>query len=495
MFIFKRKPSLASKVISGSFWVVVSRLARRSVGLISAIILARILSPTDYGLVAVGLLCVSLFQIFTEVGIKPNLIQEHDHKADLLSTAWTLEVTRGLVICAAIFFMAPIGADFFHQPAATPIIRAMSVIPLLSSIANIKIIYFQRELEFHKQFIYEFSGAVVGIITAVTSALILRNAWALVLGQVAAELTLTILSYIYFPELPRIAFARDSLGKLYTFGKWVFLGGIVSYFAMEGDKYFVGRLFGVEVLGTYKIASTLTRIITDEFGKSFTKVLFPAYSKISGDLYKLKRVFLKSYETLLSVLAPSCLGLFIIADDFVPVILGNKWLGMIPLLKLLALAAFARTFLISGSGLFWALNKPKYNAACEFIRAAVLLIFLLILPSIIGVSGIIISLLISNVAVFILYLILLHYVLDIRTNDLLKIYSPLILSLSVMVGLLSILKMVLDEGLIRLILSVCTGIIVYCSVLFCLYRIFNIGPAYIFEYFISRRKTILESFE
>jgi O-antigen/teichoic acid export membrane protein len=495
MLIFNKSSSLASKVISGSFWVVVSRLARRSVGLISAVILARILSPTDYGLVAVGLLCVSLFRIFTEVGIKPNLIQERDHNAALLSTAWTLEVTRGLVICVAIFFMAPIGADFFHQPAATPIIRAMSVIPLLSSIANIKIICFQKELEFHKQFIYEISGAVVGIITAVTSALILRNAWALVLGQVAAELTLTILSYIYFPELPRITFARHSLRKLYTFGKWVFLGGIVSYFAMEGDKYFVGRLFGVELLGMYKMASMLTCIITDEFGKSITKVLFPAYSKIRGDLYKLRSVFLKSYETLLSILAPSCLGLFIIADDFVPVILGNKWLGMIPLLKLLALVAFVRTFFISGAGLFWALNKPKYNTVCEIIRAVVLLIFLLILPSIIGVSGVIISLLIANVAVFILYLILWDHVLDIRTNALLKIYLPLILSLSVMLAIVSILKMVLQEGLIRLILSVCTGSIVYCSVLFSIYRFFNIGPAYIFEYFILRRKTIPKSSE
>lgn len=495
MLIFNKNSSLTSKVISGSFWVVVSRLARRSVGLISAVILARILSPTDYGLVAVGLLCVSLFRIFTEVGIKPNLIQERDHNADLLSTAWTLEVTRGLVICVVIFFMAPIGADFFHQPAATPIIRAMSVIPLLSSIANIKIIYFQRELEFHKQFIYEFSGAVVGIITAVISALILRNAWALVFGQVAAELTLTILSYIFFPELPRITFERHSLRKLYTFGKWVFLGGIVSYFAMEGDKYFVGRLFGVELLGMYKMASMLTRIITDEFGKSITKVFFPAYSKISGDLYKLKSVFLKSYETLLSILAPSCLGLFIIADDFIPVILGNKWLGMIPLLKLLALAAFVRTFCISGSGLFYSLNKPKYNATCEIIRAAVLLILLLILPNIIGVSGVIIALIVANASPFILHLILWNHSLDIKTNDLLKIYFPLILSLSVMLVLLSVLKMILDEGLIRLILSVCTGIVVYCSVLFSIYRIFDVGPAYIFEYFISRRKAIQGSSE
>jgi len=475
--------SLISKVISGSFWVVISRLARRSVSLISAIILARILSPTDYGLVAVGLLCMSLFRIFTEMGIKPSLIQEREHNIDLISTAWTLEVTRGLVLCIAIFFMAPIAADFFRQPAATPFIRAMSVIPLLSSIANIKIIYFQRELEFHKQFIYEFSGAVVGIITAVASALILRNAWALVFGQFAAELTLTVVSYIYFPELPRINFERHSLRKLYNFGKWIFVGGIVSYFAMEGDKYFVGRLFGVEMLGLYKMASMLTRIITDEFGKGIAKVLFPAYSKTSGDLKVLKRIFLKSYETLLSILAPSCLGLFIIADDFVPLILGQKWYSMIALLKLLALAAFSRVFFISGSGLFYSINKPKYNMICEVVRAVTLLTFFLILPPKLGVSGIIISLLIANTTVVVMYIYFWKHALGVKMNDLVKIYAPILFALCVMVSLTSIVKIYLDSGLIRLMFSSSLGFVTYCGTLYLIYKIFHIGPAHMFVYF------------
>lgn len=469
------------------------KLARRSVGFISAIILAHILSPKDYGLVAIGLLSISLFTILTEAGIKQNLIQDRDHNIALLSTAWTLEVLRGLIILVVVYIVAPLSADFFNQPEAVPIIRAMSLIPLLKSLANIKTIYFQRELQFHKEFIYEFSGVVAGLAVAIPVALILRNAWALVLGQIFAALVPTLVSYVFFPEFPKISFDKHSLRKLYTFGKWVLLGSLASYFALEGDKYFVGRLFGVELLGIYTLGSMITNTIVQEFGKGITKVLFPAYSKISSELDKLKGIFLKSYEMLLSILAPSCLGLFIISDDFVSVILGKKWLGMVAILKLLALAAFIRVFAVSGAGLFWSLNKPKYNAACEIIRAAVLLMVLLILPSIFGVSGVIISVMIANAASLVLYLVLWNHVLYIRAHDLLKIYVPIILALSLMLGLLSILKMVLDEGLNRLLLSISAGIIVYCIVLFAIYKIVDIGPGYIFEYFVLRRKTIQET--
>ena len=114
--------------------------------------------------------------------------------------------------------------------------------------------------------------------------------------------------------------------------------------------------------------------------------------------------------------------------------------------------------------------------------------FLLILPPIVGVSGVIISVLVANVTVVALYLLFWEHALDIKMNDLLKIYFPIILALCVMLGLSSILKMVLDEVLIRLILSVCTGIIVYCSVLFSIYRIFNIGPVHIFASLIQGQK-------
>ena len=474
--------ALASKMISGSFWMVGLRLARRSVGLISAIVLARILAPADYGLVAVGLLCISLFEVLTEFGVRANLVRERRHDVALLSTAWTLEVLRGLVISIVVFAAAPVAAAFFNQPGAVPIVRAMSLIPLLRSVANIKIVYFQREMEFHKQFAYQLCGIVGGLGTAVAAAIILRNAWALVLGQLAASLISSVLSYVFFPEFPRICFNGRALAGLYSFGKWVFVGSILSYFALEGDKYFTGRLFGVAVLGAYKLASMTTNIIVQEFGKSVTQVFFPAYSKISGDTRALRKVFIQAYGSLLSIIAPLCLGLSVAAADFVGVVLGNKWLEIVPLLQLLAIAGFARTLFISGGGLSYALNKPNYNAICEAGRAMILLACLLFFPARIGVLGVAVSVLIANVTAFVAYLRCWSKLLDVGPGYFLKTYASVLCSLLAMLAVLFPVKMCLEGGLLRLIVSVSAGMAAYIASQVALYRFFNIGALRSFLY-------------
>ncbi len=456
--------------------MVALSLSRRSVGLISAIILARILSPADYGVVAIGLLCVFFFQVLTEMGIQTNLIQERKHDQILLSTAWTLEVIRGLFILILIQLFASTIAIFFNKPEATPIIRVLGLIPFIKSFANIKIVYFQKDLHFNKLFIYEFCGAVGGVLSAVVTALVLRNAWALVFGQLTSTIICTILSYVFFPEIPKLSFDGNSILKLYSFGKWVLFGTIISYFALEGDKYFVGKLFGIEVLGIYKMASMLVNIIVQEFGKSITKVLYPAYSKISRDKQKLKNSFLKSYEIILSMIAPACLGLYIITDDLVPILWGNKWLEMIPIMKLISLAGLARVFFISGSGLFYSLNKPQYNFYCEIFRASVLLVSFLILPGIFGISGIAISLIIANIMVYFIYLFLWRSILQINKFEFIQIYFPIMLSLSGMFGSLLVIKMNFNSGGVRLGLTILCGIISYSFILYLLHKIYSIGP-------------------
>lgn len=475
--------------------MLVLRVARRSVGLISAVVLARILSPQDYGTVAVGLLCVSLVQVLTEVGVKQNLIQERHHSRELVSTAWTVEVIRGVIITGLIFFLAPLGGDFFRQPEATAIVRGLSFVPLLRSIQNIKIVYFQRELQFNKVFLYEFSGTIGGLVTAVTAALILRNAWALVLGQIAAVSIPTGLSYVLFPEWPRFRLDKSSLKQLYTFGKWMFLATLVSYFALQGDKFFVGRLFDTTVLGMYVMAAMITNVIINEFGKGISTVLFPAYAKIKSDLNKLKDAFVKSYECLLSILVPACLGLYFISDDFVSVVLREKWLEMIPILKLLAIAGLARGLLISASGFFLAVNRPKYNFIGEIVRASTLLIFLLILPSIYGVNGVIFSLVLANVVVLPVYMFLWCRLLPLKGTEFIRIYSTLIVLSALMFASVSFTIAILNGGMIRLLVSVIAGVVSYLMGALVIYKYLDVGPAGIWYHILLCRKTNEERIE
>lgn len=464
------------------------RVVRRSVGVVSAVVLARILSPEDYGQVAVGLLCVSLVQIFTEVGVKQNLVQERDHTQSLIWTAWTVNVIRGLLISGVVFFLAPFAAVFFRQAQTTAIIRALGLVPLLQSIQNIRIVYFQRELQFKKVFLYELSGAVGGLATAITAALILRNAWALVLGQIATVSILTALSYVLFPELPHPMLDKPSLKQLYAFGKWMFLASLVSYFTLQGDKFFVGRLFNAETLGIYSMATMITNIIMQEFGKGISHVLFPAYAKIKGNSRRLKEAFIKSYELLIGLLAPACLGLYLVSDDLVVVILGDKWLQMIPMLKLLAVVGIASGLSASGRGLFMALGRPKYSFITQTVRSIILLICLLTLPGVYGIRGVILSLLLANSFAFPVYMLLWYHLLPLKVLDFANIYLVIVALLGVIIASAGFIVAMLNPGVIRLILSVIAGLSSYLMVALLIYRYLNIGPARLWHHILFGQK-------
>ena len=453
------------------------RVAQRSVGLVSAVILARILSPEEFGAVAVGLLCVSLVRVFSDAGVKQNLIQERHHSDDLLSTAWTVEVLRGLTITVIVFLLAPLGARFFGQPDATAIIRGLGLLPLIHAIPHVKVIYFERELDFRRVFIYRLSGTVGGLAVAVATALIMRNAWALVLGQLAAAAIPAVLSYILFPEWPQFRMDRASLRRLYVFGRWMFLATTISYFNLQGDRFFVGRLFDARVLGMYTMAAMLTGIIIQEFGKSIASVLFPAYARIKGDEKRLSEAFAKSYEFLLNLLVPTCVGLALVSDDLVSVVFGNSWTGMSPILGLLAVAAVPRVMCISGGGLFLALGRPKYNFICEVVRGAAMLLFLLVLPPVYGLTGVVWALLLANLAMAPVYLELCRRLVRFGRAEILRIYGPLAVLLVAETVAVTVSMAALRPGVLRLLVAALSGVVAYLTGGWVVLQWFRFGPA------------------
>lgn len=484
------KKSLSKTVAVASVWILCLRVSKKAVTFASTFILARLLAPEDYGVVAVGMICILLFQVLTEAGVKQNLIRMRDHDSKLLSTAWTFELIRGLLSFSLIFIAAPLVSSFFRQPEATGVIRALGIVPLLKALENIKVIYFERELHFHKLFIYEISGVVAGVAVAIVSAIMLRNAWALVLGQIATVVVPTILSYVLFPEFLGISLDREVLKRLYGFGKWIFLSSLVSYFAMQGDKFFVGRLFDVKTLGLYSMGAMLAGLIVQEFGKSITRVLFPVYAKIN-DIGKLKDIFCRCYECLVSVLATACLGLYVVADDFIPVALGSKWLGVIPIIRVLAIASIARALCVSAGGLFLAMNKPEYMFFNELVRAVCLLGGLLVLPLMYGVNGVVISIVIANAGGFVMNIVMLRRVIGIRIGEYLRIYSALVVILAVVFVSMYFVKFVVVNAILRLILSIVTGLASYALAGYVLWKRFGIGPAgYILSFVKAKQRKV-----
>ena len=370
---FRQPESLSKRVVRGGIWVFGLRIANRSLGFIRTIILARLLAPHDFGLFGIAMLAIATLETFSQTGFQAALVQKKKNVEPYLDTAWTISAIRGIILFLILFSSAPLIANFFDSAQATLIIKVIAVSTLLSGFRNIGILFFQKELQFNKQFIYEFSGTLVDITVAISLAFILRNVWALVWGGLAANFVRLFMSYIIHPYRPRIRLDKEKFQELFGFGKWVLGSSILVFLITQGDDIFVGKMLGVAALGFYQMAYLISNLPATEITHVISQVTFPAYSKLQDDLPKLREAYLKILQLTTFISIPLAGGIFIFAPEFTKIFLGDKWMPMVPAIEVLVLAGLLRSISATTGPVFQAVGKPEIVTKWQPVRLFVLL--------------------------------------------------------------------------------------------------------------------------
>ena len=202
-FFYQNAPEtkpLSSQVITGGFWVFALRISEKILRFIRIVILARLLSPNDFGLFGIALLSISCLETFTETGFEHALIQKKKDIKEYLDTARTTNLIRAFLLGFILFISAPAIGLIFNNPKAIILIRTIALAVLLKGLTNIRVIYFIKELKFNKQFIYRSIGIIAEFIVGVSLAIILRSAWALLFGLLANYFVTFLVSYCHVPE-------------------------------------------------------------------------------------------------------------------------------------------------------------------------------------------------------------------------------------------------------------------------------------------------------
>ena len=220
---------LSQRVVVSGFWVFALRVVNRAFSFIRLIILARVLAPDDFGLMGIALLTMATLDTFSQTGFQAALIQKKEDINHYLNASWTVLILRGSILFAILYIIAPFAAHFFNAKEAEVIIRVIGLSFLIQAFTNIGVIYFQKELEFNKLFIYSFVGTLSDFVVAVSAALILKNVWALVFGSLAGSTTMCIMSYFIHPYRPKFDFHPGKAKELFGFGKWILGSNTVSY--------------------------------------------------------------------------------------------------------------------------------------------------------------------------------------------------------------------------------------------------------------------------
>ncbi len=450
--------SLAQRAISGGFWVFLLRIIQQLFSLGRLFILARILSPTDFGLMGVALLTMATLETFSQTGFQTALIQKRENIELYLDSAWTFLVMRGFALFAILYLIAPYAAAFFDAPAAEPIIQVIGVSVLLQAFTNIGVLFFQKELEFNKQFLYQFAGTLADFIVAVSAVLILQNVWALVFGLIAGNAVRCIASYVVHPYRPHIAFDIAKIKELFIYGRWIFGSGVLVFLSTQGDDIIIGRMLGATALGFYQMAYQISNLPATEITHVISQVTFPTYAKLQHSIPQLREAYLKVLQITTLISFPISGLIFALAPQFTAVILGEKWMPIVPVMQILVIAGLVRSVMATTGPIFQAVGKPGIETKWQMIRVVTMVGLIYPFTANWGLWGAAIVVLISFLVSALGFIYSVKLILDCTLKQYIKgIWGPC-LSGTCVVLLIELSNVFINHGGIsELILLACWG--------------------------------------
>jgi len=389
--------SLSHRVFKSVFWVFSLRIVQQLLGLTRLVILARILAPNDFGLMGIALLTMATLGTFSQTGFQAALIQKKKDIKSYLDAAWTVLILRGFILFAILYLIAPYGAVFFDAPEAKPIIQVIGFSVLLQAFTNIGVIYFQKELEFNKEFIYQFAGTLADFIVAVSAVLILQNVWALVFGMLAGNAVRCFFSYLIHPYRPHLSSDLGKAKELFGFGKWVLGSSILIFLITQGDDIFVGKVLGATALGFYQMAYRISNMPATEITHVISRVTFPVYSKLQNDIPRLREAYLKVLQITAFLSFPIAGLVFVLAPDFTKIFLGEKWMPMVLAVQVLCIFGLTRSFGATTGPIFQGVGKPSILTKLAAIQLVMLAAIIYPLTDKFGIFGTAISVVIPNI--------------------------------------------------------------------------------------------------
>lgn len=346
--------------VRGLSWMGGLRGSTRIIAFVKILVLARILSPSEFGVFGIAMLFLSLLEIISETGVNIFLIQEGEDIDSFVDTAWIVSIIRGILISLILFLFSPVVSRFFNSPQSLSVMYLISITPLIRGFINPSIVKFQKNLLFAKEFIFRLIIYLLDASVAIIMAVVTHSALSLVYGLLAGAVFEVAFSFIFVKPNPKLRFVKNKLKLIINRGKWVTFAGIFNYLFENIDDAVVGRLLNTTYLGTYQMAYKISSLPMTEVSDVIQKVTFPVYAKIAKDKERLKKAFIKSLVSTTLIVLPIGIILFFFSREVVLVLLGPKWLAVVPVIKVLSFFGVVRAITETTYPLFLSLKKQNH---------------------------------------------------------------------------------------------------------------------------------------
>jgi O-antigen/teichoic acid export membrane protein len=363
--------SIGHTLVRGSAWMIGFRLLDRSVGLISMLVLARVLTPADFGLVAMATAMIAFVELFGWLGLDVALIQRPGATREHFDSAWTMNVLIGASVALVLLLSAWPLAWFYGDSRLTALVVFLCLGPLIQGSENIGVVAFRKELNFDREFRFLLSKRLLSFAITVSLALWLRSYWALAIGMVSGRVAGVAISYALHPFRPRWSLSRS--GDLLHFSVWLVVQNVFVFLKDRAPDFIIGKFAGAHALGMWSLANELSNLVGTELIMPMNRAALPTYSKLAEDRAALAAAYLSATGLVALLVMPMVVGLAAVAPMVVAVLLGPQWHEVGPLISLLAFHGLVDVFPRTAAAAVLASGRPVVYVKIYALQVCVLL--------------------------------------------------------------------------------------------------------------------------
>jgi teichuronic acid exporter len=358
-------------ILSSLVWKLMERLGSKGVGFIVQLLLARLLLPSDYGIVALVLVFIEIASVFVQSGIGTSLIQKKELDEEDITSLFYLTIAIALFLYLIFYFSAPLIASFYENRVLIKITRVLAFSLIINAFSTIQTALLSKEMKFKTLFIVNIISSTISGVIGVSLAIAGYGPWALVIQQIVRTFGVALLLSINVKWRPKLLFSFPKVKKLYSFAWKITLSSLVFQIYSSLVSLIIGKKFSPENLAYYNRGGTFPLFVTSNITGAIQSVLFPALAAKQDSIPQIKKMTRRSIITTSFLVFPMMVGLVVVAKPLVIIILTEKWLEVVPFIQLLSLCYWVNPILIANLQAFNALGRSDLHLKVETTRYVV----------------------------------------------------------------------------------------------------------------------------
>jgi PST family polysaccharide transporter len=364
--------SLTTTVVKGAGLNAAARFGTQILSIACTSVVARLVPPRAYGLMGMAAVVIGFVGLFRDIGTTSAIIQRRDIDDGLLTSVFWLNMSMGLAVAGVCWLTAPWVALFYREPALLGILRALSLLFLISSLAGVHSALLVRDLQFGRIAAIELVGGTAGLAAAVTGALLGAGVWSLVMNLLAISSVSVVVAICARPWWPKLHFSWAEIRSISGFGLNLSAFNIVNYFARNADNLLIGKYLGAAPLGYYALAYNIMLFPVQAVSQTLGRVLFPAFAAMQNDHARFRQAYLRASAAVAFFTFPLMAGAAVLAPELIALFLGPRWGPVVPVLRVLAPIGMLQSVTTNTGHIYMATGSTRIMFRWGTLSSAVL---------------------------------------------------------------------------------------------------------------------------